>query len=345
MNKPSVILITPGFTADVYDRNCLPTLQLYVQELLRQGVSVQVVALDYPFHDKPYQWYGATIYPCAGMNSRWLKPRTLWRARQICHRLLDETPGAALHSFWLGWTSGIGEYFAQKRGTRHITTLMGQDVLPPNRHRFRFLSPERQQRLVALSEFQNEVLEKNTGYRAAQVIPWGITEAEIPTRFPELRPVDALGVGSLIPLKNWPLWLQTVAILAKNNPVLRAELLGSGPERGRLIQLAASLGLQKTVTFTEALTRPKALEKMLEAKLLLHTSTYESQGYVLSEAAMQGCRVLGTPVGIAPQMGPCAETAEALATLAAEALAQPLLTAPVTPFLLSDTAAAYRSLY
>jgi glycosyltransferase involved in cell wall biosynthesis len=279
------------------------------------------------------------------MNSRWLKPRTLWRARQICSRLLDENPGAVLHSFWLGWTSGIGEHFARKRGTHHITTLMGQDVLSSNRHRFRFLTPERQQRLVALSDFQNEVLAKNAGFRAGQVIPWGVSAGEIPSRLPEIRPVDVLGVGSLIPLKNWPLWLQTVAILVKNNPALQAELLGSGPERGRLQELADQLKLQKNVSFTEELPRPKALKKMLQAKLLLHTSMYESQGYVLSEAAMQGCRVLGTPVGIAPLMGPCAETAEALATLATAALAQPLLMAPATPFLLSDTAAAYRSLY
>ncbi len=240
MSVQSVILLTPSFPADEHDRNCLPTLQLFVVELLQQNIEVHIIALDYPFSEEPYQWQGASVYPCGGRNSRWLKPRTIWRTYQRCCQLLDEksaksgAPGkTCLHSFWLGWASGIGEYVAKRRNLRHITTLMGQDVLLQNRHRFRFLSTERQKRLVALSDYQNEVFEKNAGFRAASVIPWGVSTAEIPSHIPDNRPIDVLGVGSFIPLKNWALWLETIALVAKTKPDLRAELIGSGPEKAQ----------------------------------------------------------------------------------------------------------------
>ncbi len=348
MNIQHVILITPGFTADEYDRNCLPTLQLYVEALLAQNIAVHVVALDYPFSNKVYPWKGAQVYPCGGRNSRWLKPRTIWRALKICKRLVKETPpgtAVALHSFWLGWASGIGERIAKQLQVRHITTLMGQDVLPQNRHRFKFITRERQERLVVLSNFQNEVLENQSGYKAAQVIPWGVSGVEIPAVFAQNRPIDILGAGSLIPLKNWDLWLETIAIVAKKYPELKALLLGSGPEKQRLESRAQQLGLSKIVEFAGELSRPQVLEKMQQAKVLLHTSSFESQGYVLSEAAMNGCRVVGTPVGIAPEMGACANKAEALAILVRKALGATLLVEADTPYLMSDTVRAYIKLY
>lgn len=345
MGLPKVILITPGFTADTFDHNCQPTLQLFVLELLRQGMEVQIIALDYPFSSRPYQWHGAEVFPCGGNNSRWLKPRTLWRARQMTARLLSNGEAAVLHSFWLGWASAVGERVARQKKARHITTLMGQDVLPQNRHRFRFLTPERQQRLVALSHFQNDALAQHAGFRADHVIPWGVSEAEIPAALSGERSIDILGAGSLIPLKNWDLWLQTVAILAKDNPKIRAELMGNGPERARLERVARALGLAGCVHFTGESSRPQVLQKMQQARVLLHTSRYESQGYVLSEAAMNGCRIVGTPVGIGPLMGACGENAPDLAVLARRALADAAAIQPVTPFLMADTVRDYRKLY
>jgi 1,2-diacylglycerol 3-alpha-glucosyltransferase len=347
MNTKRLILITPGFTADVHDRNCLPTLQLYAEALHAENIEVHVVSLDYPFSDKAYPWKGVTVHPCGGRNSRWLKPRTIWRALNICSRLVTETPeryNVALHSFWLGWASGIGEHVAKQHGVPHITTLMGQDVLPQNRHRFRFLTRERQTRLVALSSFQNEVLAQNSGFRAAHVIPWGASGAEIPDKFPQNRPIDILGVGSLIPLKNWDLWLETISIISKTRPQLRAMLLGDGQDRQRLEHKARHLGLAQTVEFSGECSRPQVLEKMQQARVLLHTSNFESQGYVLSEAAMNACRIVGTPVGIAAEMGPVADTAEALAVLVQEALEAPILAEAVTPYLMSDTVRAYLKL-
>jgi glycosyltransferase involved in cell wall biosynthesis len=341
-----VIFITPGFPADESDHNCIPTMQLFAEALLEKGLDVQVISLDYPFRTQPYQWKGARVFPCNGGNKRWLKPRTMIRALLHCRQLMRgfsaKNERVVLHSFWLGWSSALGEWMARLTGIRHITTLMGQDVLPPNKHWAVLLNPERTRRMVALSSFQNELFKKSTGWQAAQVIPFGVAEKEMPQQLMQQRPVDIIGVGSMIPLKNWRLWLEVVAQIKQQIPI-RAMLIGDGRERQRLEQLAHTMGLEETVCFAGEWPRPQVLEQMQQAKILLHTSNYESQGYVMNEAQMNGCQVVSTPVGIAVEWGLSAETRDALAQKTLEAMQNPR---PILfPFLMEETANRYWELY
>lgn len=337
-----ILWVTPGFAADEQDHNCIPPLQALARELVRQGVDLQIVALEYPFRSKPYQWQGATIFPCNGQNRIWLKPRTLWRAMRFCHDILN-TETAAIHSFWLGWAFGVGEKISQRRTVRHFTTLMGQDVLPKNRRFLKMLTANQSARLVAVSNFQNDIFEKNTGLRAAHIIHWGVEEIESSSN--GQRTIDVMGAGSLLPVKNWKKWLKTIALAAQTHPNLKAELIGEGPERVRLEQLARRLGLQKIVHFTGILPRLEVLERMRRTKVLLHTADFESFGYVLAEAAVCGCRVVSTPAGVAPVLGMVAENEVDLATWVLDGIQQ---AAPAQPFMLfdmRDTAKTYLRLY
>lgn len=320
MKPPRVILISPGFTADEQDKNCLPTLQLYAEALLQFGADVHILSLDYPFHIRPYTWKGARVYPCGGRNSRFRRPLVWLRALHTGRSLLQPGAAAVLHSFWLGWPSAVGEYLSRRYGVPHLCTLMGQDASPQNGHWLQRLSPDRADRLVVLSDFHNEQFRKNTGFNATHIIPWGVSAAEIPADVTGERLIDLLGVGSMIPLKNWNKWLEIAALLHRKQPKLRAELIGGGPERARLEQYARQLGLSGVVHFTGELPRPEVLEKMRRSKLLLHCSEYESQGYVLSEAVMNGCAVVSTPVGLAPELCPCADSPKLLAALCEKAL-------------------------
>lgn len=339
-----VILITPGFTANETDHNCLPTLQLYAQELQEQGRQVHIIALDYPFSAQPYTWHGIPVYPCGGRNRRWLKPRTVMRALNIGHDLLDRFPGAVLHSFWLSWPCAVAERLARRRGVRHFTTLMGQDVLPANKKWFRYLRPERCGQFVVLSEFHQQVLLQNSRFEAPHIIPWGVADREIPARLSRKRPLDILGAGSLIPLKNWDKWLHTIALIKKARPEIKAVIVGGGADMKRLQRLAQTLDLEQNVLFRGELSRPQVLEIMQQSKVFLHTSNFESQGYVLMEAAMCGCRLVSTPVGIAPQLCPCADEPEALSHLAVSALPHSIFQSDV-PLKMSDTVKAYLQLY
>jgi len=303
-----------------------------------------VVALEYPFRDERQDWHGAAVISANGQNRRWLRWRTWSRAFRYAEQIIQTNQVDILHSFWLGPAWVIGERLAQKWRIPHWTTLMGQDARASNRY-LRRLQPKHAGRLIALSPFHAGVFEQNTGLQAVHLIPWGVDTSETPESLPAKRPLDVLGVGSLIPVKNWEKWLHTLAIVQNENPLLRAELIGDGVLRSRLEKQAHQLGLSETVRFTGSLPRPEVLARMGQTKVLLHTSDYESFGFVLPEAAMNACHLVSTPVGIAPQMADCADDPETLAKKVMAAIRQPLLRATALPYTIEKAADAYQRLY
>jgi glycosyltransferase involved in cell wall biosynthesis len=84
---------------------------------------------------------------------------------------------------------------------------------------------------------------------------------------------------------------------------------------------------------------------MRRAKVLLHTAYYESFGYVLTEAAANGCHVVSTEVGIAPQIAECATTFEGMCNRLRWALERPPLQAPEVPYTMDTTVQQYWKLY
>jgi glycosyltransferase involved in cell wall biosynthesis len=335
-----LLLLSPGFAASETDLNCIPPLQHYVREMQQQGIEIQILTFEYPFRDTPATWHGARVHSANGQNRRWLRWRSWWRVLWRAEALIRTQRPDALHSFWLGPAWVLGRLIARRWGLPHHTTLMGQDARPEN-HYLRYLRPRHAERLVVLSEFHRAALERSSGIRAAHCIPWGLPEADL-AALPAERPVDVLGVGSMIPLKNWDKWLDALALLRQRRPGLRAELIGDGPLRGALQARAAQLGLSGQLRFRGDLPRPEVLERMRASKALLHCSDYESFGYVLGEAGLCGCRLVSTPVGIAPELAACGNSPADLADLLHTALGQPLLAQPFVPYRMADTAAQYR---
>lgn len=343
----NILWLTPGFAADEQDDACIPPLQLLARALQQQGVAPTILSLEYPFRSTPYTWHQLPIFPCNGQNRRWRKPFTFWKALDIGQQQLEQKRFVAIHSFWLGWGSSIGECLSKQSGIPHFTTLAGQDVLSSNWLHLKRLRPGRENRLVALSNFQQRVFRQTTGLEAGQLIPWGVGDALAPTALDwPARPIEVLGVGSLVPVKNWEKWLRVLAMAATGRPSIRAVLIGDGPQRPHLQQLAEQLGLGQQLHFAGALPRSAVLATMQRSKILLHTATFESFGFVYPEAAAQGCALIGTPVGIAPDMGAeCAESDAALAQLLQQRL-EAMAFSPIQPApTMDDTAARYKALW
>lgn len=339
-----ILILTPGFAASESDHNCIPPLQSLILEYQAQGADPEVIALAYPSGLQTYSWHGI---PVTSVSRRW--PRLLrwlnWfgmiRAARRAHR---RQAFDVIHSFWLGPCWGVGRWLASRWKIPHWTTLMGQDALPGNPYG-RFLRPRHADRLIALSAVQNDCLEQSCGIRAQQVIPWGMDPALTRLRPGNARNIEVLGCGALIPLKNGMLWLETLAELSRTRPDFRAVLIGEGPQRSELEQAARRLGLAEQVQFTGSLPRQAVLEYLLNARVFLHTSRYESFGYVFLEALAAGCARVSTPVGVGPELADCAETALELAVLIQKALEAPL-PYPTSPWpSMRETAGVYLQLY
>lgn len=340
-----MLIVTPGFAANISDDTCVPPLQLMVKELCRRQIQVHIIALEYPFSQTPYQWHGAMVYPCNGANRRWLRWRTRAHAEQYARRVIQSGTPKIIQSFWLGHAWQVGLRLSEKYQIPHFTTMMGQDVLwKSNWWNLRRLRSSAVTSLIALSDFHAAQLEAETGMRPGAIVPWGIDSTEFGGLLPADNEVDILGAGSFLPIKNWSLWINTLAKIVASKPDVRALLIGDGPERKSIQQEIARLGLSANVRLTGSLPRYEVLRLMKSARVFLHTSRFESFGYVLVEAAAAGCRVVSTPVGVAPQLAQTSATDEGLTELVINALAQKDRCVQM-PFLMDDTVDRYLHLH
>jgi glycosyltransferase involved in cell wall biosynthesis len=108
-------------------------------------------------------------------------------------------------------------------------------------------------------------------------------------------------VGRLVPLKSIDLAIRAVALLNREGPEpLELCIVGAGPCRDELEQLARQLGITERVHFTGALVDVKPAYSAIDT--LLCTSQTESCSLVLSEALACGCRVVAAAVGGVPEV-------------------------------------------
>lgn len=297
-NTKHIIWVTPGFAASEQDSQCIPPMQLLAEALMAQrGMQLHIVSLHYPKHKTPYSFHGAKVYPCAAIGMM-AKTRTRFSAYWQLSRLLRQYPQAILHSFWMTDACLITQLANRRLGTRHLVTLMGQDALPSNRY-LRLLSAQ-QMTKIGLSKFHADQFHQTTGTQVEQIIPWGVPHLSKETS--REKRYDVIGVGSLIPLKRYDFFINILTLVKKLKPSFSALLVGDGPERQQLEALAVAKGIAGNLKFTGALPREEVLSLMAQSKVFLHTSAYESFGFVLTEALQQGALVVSTPVGIAPEI-------------------------------------------
>jgi 1,2-diacylglycerol 3-alpha-glucosyltransferase len=118
-------------------------------------------------------------------------------------------------------------------------------------------------------------------------------------KYPQFKTI-LLMVSRLESEKNIPLALYVLKELVVTNPGLGLVIVGAGRERGNLVTLAKNLGLKEKVVFEG---RQDMVTPYFEsADIFLNTSNYEGYGRTILEAAISGCPVLTTDVGIAGEV-------------------------------------------
>lgn len=144
---------------------------------------------------------------------------------------------------------------------------------------------------------------------------WGISESKIviipvySTAAHELRPnkdyiahepFNFLTVSRLVPVKNIFLQLESLAEIIKDHSQVVLTIVGDGPERERLQQLAKDLGIGDKVKFVGLVDNPDSFYASADAFLL--TSNKEGWGLVVIEAGSFGLPVIMTDVGCAGEV-------------------------------------------
>lgn len=291
--EPATLLVlTPGFAESEADTTCLPLQQTLIRNLKEAmpELNIVILSLQYPHHKINYKWYGMEVVSFGGKNKGGLS-RLLLRQKlnQKLEEIITENFVMGVLSFWCDECALIGKRFADKHEIRHACWILGQDAKKENKYVAQ-MRPSANE-LLALSDFLQEEFEKNHGIRPAQVIPPGIDTRDFAAP-PEEKDIDILGTGSLIPLKQYDVFIKVVGSIKTRLPWIKVVLTGKGPEKEKLEKLIIKHGLESTVTLTGELPHPEVLQLMQRTKLFLHTSSYEGFGVVCIEALYGGANVI-----------------------------------------------------
>jgi len=157
------------------------------------------------------------------------------------------------------------------------------------------------QHIVIPSESMKEILTREYGLRDRYtVIPTGINLEPyqsangngLRTREKWQDDKVLISTGRLAPEKNWETLLKAAGKVYQSHPDLRVVLIGDGPDKKALQDLAVELGLAERITFTGKLPFEEVSTYLKAADLFGFASVTETQGLVTMEAMAAGLPVV-----------------------------------------------------
>lgn len=294
-----------------------------------EGVDVELIQTNPPYRPA---WIGRV----RGLRAMFrLVPYlfTLWRALGRCdvgHLMANS--GWSWHLF-----AAPAVWLAQARGTPLVVNYRGgeADIFLRKQHRWVLPTLRRAQALVVPSGFLEQVFRR-----------FGVAPLIIPNIIDLKRFSGAAGVPTapgphlvvtrnLEPIYGIDTAIRAMALLAEKHSEAHMSIAGSGPEAGRLKELARVLGLEGRVAFTGRLDPDQVAALYRAATVFLNPSRVDNMPNSLLEALSAGVPIVTTDVGGIPYMVEDGRTAlmvgpdspEALAAAVSRIISEPALRA------------------
>ncbi|GIK40954.1 MAG: hexosyltransferase [Chloroflexota bacterium] len=340
-----IAIVTPGFSAHANDW-AIPAL-LNLARVLAQTHEVHVFSQRYPA-EGTYRFSGLVHHAVGGGQKFGPMSARIWlQTTQAVIRQHRQTPFDMLHAFWAD-EAGFSAALAGVRLKRPVVVSLGGGELTHlpdiNYGAQRFLTRrlttgyalKKAALVTAGSNYQLDLCRAHAVPEAKlRLAPLGV-DAHLfqPAALalqnrphqgmlaPQLDQPVMVQAASLVPVKNQHLLFEVLSLAKKGLPRLKLNLAGSGPLQADLAGLAHRLDLEQSLVWRQQVAYADIVQLYQESHLYLQTSRHESQGMALLEAMACGLPVLGTPVGIAPEVAclPPQASAEALAEQVIEIL-------------------------
>lgn len=303
-SKKHILILTPGFPNSEADTTCIPALQILIKELHKRHhdkLLIDVVSVHYPFTKGNYTWNEISCWSAGGKNRGFPFKILTWLQLLIyVFRLHFKNPVDVIHAFWLHDCSMLGSIFSWLTGARLIVHCMGQDVRKPNKYipfiRFK------KNIVISNSSFTAATLLENFKIKTDFIIPFGINPDDFLDTSNPQKKIDLLAVGSLTDLKNHKLFIEIFELLKIDFPTLTGSIIGGGPLHNQLQELIFKKGLQESLILEGEKKRDVVLQRMAVSKILIHTSAFESAGYVFLEALQSKMAVISFKTGFLPEV-------------------------------------------
>ncbi len=112
--------------------------------------------------------------------------------------------------------------------------------------------------------------------------------------------LKVLGVGRLVRKKGFEYFIKAMAIVTRNRPAVKTEIIGAGYQEMKLKELVVRLGITKHVCFLGAKNRRQTLEAIGRADILVSASVIDNDGdrdgiaNVVLEAFASRCAVVSS---------------------------------------------------
>lgn len=318
-------LIVPGFSASEDDW-CIPALLNLVRELAQRH-EVHVFTLRYPHRRGTYPVYGATVQAFGGATIA--GPGRFPLLVQALVSIVNQhrrRPFDVLHGLWADEPGFLAVIAGRLLGVPAVVSLLGGELvsLPDIGYGGQLSRVNRWLIRVALhgaayvtvgSSYLCRLAHPYVIPQRLRLVPLGVDTEMFrpapkpinPTRLLEGE-VKLLHVASLVPVKDQETLLQAFSHIAgEESTRVHLHIVGDGLLRRDLERLAASLGLAKHVTFHGAVPHEQMPVYYRAADLCVLSSRYESQGMVILEAGACARTIVGTAVGLLPDLVPAAQ--------------------------------------
>ncbi len=347
-NQQVLVILTPGFPENESDTSCLPFLQSLIRTINKDFscVKIIVVTFQYPYSSAEYIWNGNTIFSFGGRNKGKLARRFLWfRVWRKLKKIKDENNVAGLFSLWLGECAFIGHRFGKKFQIPHYCWIAGQDAKEGNKFVAK-IKPSSDE-LIAISDFIGDEFFKNYLVRPAHIIPHGI-ERELFENACYERTIDVLGAGSLIPLKQYDIFIDCISRLKEHFPHICSIIAGKGEQGSVLQKKVRECDLTTNVFLNGEMAHQNLLLLMQQTKIFLHPSSYEGFSMVCLEALYAGCNVISLCKPMDRDFGNwhIVKTKKEMISKTLEILTYPAFAyKSVMPYSINETAKAIMKLY
>lgn len=292
LKKKTLVILTPGFPGDEADSTCIPDRQIFVKKLKENFplLNIVILAFQYPFQSKTTNWHGMQVMCLNGRNKGRLNRLVTWyNAWKALNQLKRENHLIGLLSFWIGECSLIAKLFGEIHSLRYHFWILGQDAKLGNKY-VKVIRP-RGEELIALSNFLSDEFYKNYAIKPLHIIPNGI-DPQIFSSTSIKKDIDVLAAGSLIPLKQFHVFLQIIKDMKGYFPDIKAIIAGHGPEKNRLQALVETLELKQNVLLPGEKPHQQVLQLMQRTRVFLHPSLYEGFSSVCLEALYAGAHVV-----------------------------------------------------